>query len=210
MKFVDWFRRTALNVFMPVTQTIGSMHLLATHKLVSEGDFSKIKSLAKPGMVIVTRTIGEFSNLFIPGFWTHAAIVYGADGSEDNQIRVVEATRAGVVVTGIARFLFSKDYVMLLEPIFADAQQKVVAANWAFDQVGKPYDWDFLPPEVTASGITTPKSFYCSKLVWAAYLAACGPNVPFTLRTTLGVPTVAPDDLAKAVAKFSHLYSNKT
>jgi len=209
MKLIDWFRRAALNIFTPVTKTIGSMHLLATHKRVNEDDFGMIKAMAKPGMVIVTRTSGEASNLFIPGFWTHAAIVYGANGSEDGEIRVVQATRAGVVATGLPSFLFSKDYVMLLDPIFADAQQKIAAANWAFDQIGKPYDWDFLPPELTETGITTPKSFYCSKLVWASYLQACGPNVPFTLRTTLGVPTVAPDDLAMAVAKFAHLYSNK-
>ena len=72
---------------------------------------------------------------------------------------------------------------------------------WSEAQVGAKYDYNFLPAEDYAVGTQVKdRAFYCAKLPWAAYRQACGADVPFTTRLTLGVQTVTPQDYANAVA----------
>ncbi|MDD7267193.1 MAG: YiiX/YebB-like N1pC/P60 family cysteine hydrolase [Lachnospiraceae bacterium] len=44
------------------------------------------------------------------------------------------------------------------------------AADWCYNQIGKPYNFNFLNTE-------TRSSFYCSQLVWAAFLDNFGINL---------------------------------
>ena len=144
-------------------------------------------------MIWLTRMEGEATNLFIPGFWTHAAIVV-------DDKAVIQAISSGVVATDLISFLLTKDYVGLFDPTFADAGGHTLAAAWAAKQIGAPYDYEF--------GMNV-KAFYCSELVWAAYREAMGPdNAPFKLRKTMGVDTVIPDDIGQAKDKFKSVWAS--
>ena len=44
------------------------------------------------------------------------------------------------------------------------------AADYAYSQIGKPYNWNFFDRETT-------DSFYCSQLVWRSYLDGCNINL---------------------------------
>jgi len=66
------------------------------------------------------------------------------------------------------------------------------AVAWARTKLGAEYDLFFNKNN---------QAFYCSELVWLAYEAACG-DVPFTLRKTLGLDTVIPDDIGLANKHF--------
>lgn len=62
---------------------------------------------------------------------------------------------------------FSNQKVWQVGVTSTTVQQDHDAAVWADSQVGKKYNWNFLDPY-------TRKSFYCSQLVYAAYLDTAG------------------------------------
>lgn len=85
----------------------------------------------------------------------HAGIVY-------NSSTVVESLEDGV----IARANKWDEYYTTctgLDVIRTNASQESVVASWAHRQVGKDYNFDFY-------NVDTRSVFYCSQLVWAAYL----------------------------------------
>jgi uncharacterized protein YycO len=184
-------RRVVLDTLQPVVKDLAHTHMPYTHKMVNGLDYFAVQPLVKPGMIWLTRMEGEATNLFIPGFWTHAAIAV-------DDKAVIQATSSGVVATDLISFLLTKDYVGLFDPLFGDATEHAFAAAWAAKQIGAPYDYEF--------GMDV-KAFYCSELVWAAYREAMGPdNAPFKLRQTLGVDTVIPDDIGQAKDKFKSVW----
>lgn len=190
-----WFLRTMI----PVTQWIGRQHWPIKHHRITENDFAAVKAVLKPGMVFCTRRTGELNNLFIPGFWTHAAIYVG-DG------QVVEAITEGVSLTPLDEFLCGrsdgKDYVLVRDALYLTDDEKQVAVDFAKKQVGLPYDWVFAG--------TDDRAFYCSKLVWfafeTAYRQSHRTDSPFVLQETLGVDTVTPEDIAEAHDKWKTIY----
>lgn len=151
-------------------------------------DYFEVKKLIAPGDVLLCRSGGEFTNHFIPGFWTHAAIYAGQD-------IIVEAVSPHVREKYLIDFLISKDFVAVLRPVFADEAQRLLAIEYARKQAQDKvaYDYDFEPNE---------SAFYCAELVGQAYIVAMGGASPFVLKETLGVLTFVPDDFYKARDKF--------
>lgn len=183
-----------INLLVPITKWLGELHIPFTRKKVNGNDFMQISQLIKPGMVILTKTYGELTNLLIPGVWSHAGIYVG-DG------KIVEAIGSGVVEKDLAEFLLTKDKVCLLEPYFVENQfQMDNAARFARSKVGFPYDYKFK---------SNNKAFYCSELVFASYHHATGGLSPFELRETLGIETAIPDDIYNASKKWRKLYENE-
>lgn len=85
-------------------------------KRVTEGVRSEVASLLQPGDVFVTRHDDALSNLFLPGFWPHAALYIGS--LEEREVLGVEASeerrsRSG----GLVRFLESKKDGVLFRPM---------------------------------------------------------------------------------------------
>ena len=68
-----------LDISIRLTKFIGHCHAPFTKKYVTGIDYLLAKDLLKPGMILITKTRGELSNLFIPGSFTHAAIYIGSD-----------------------------------------------------------------------------------------------------------------------------------
>lgn len=84
----------------------------------------------------------------------HAAIIY-----TDNS--VVESLGGGVV-RGSNRWWESKSQAYGVSVNSTTMAQDSTAANWAYAQIGKPYNLDFF-------NVNTRSKFYCSQLVWAAF-----------------------------------------
>lgn len=191
-----------LEASIPIVKILGSVSAPFSHKKVTGTHFYHLMSRLTSGVVLVTRTSGELSNLLIPGRYSHAAIYTGVrplliDGQPVEAPVVAEAVGSGTRARDLLSFLTSKDEVLAFAPAFASEDQMATAADWAMTKLGIPYDFTFEP---------TNKAFYCSEFVQASYAAAIGSNVPFTKRTTLGVSTVIPQDYVNAKDKWRQIW----
>lgn len=194
-----------LNTTGFASHQISKIYMPAARKLITSADYRSVKEHLRPGMILLSYTRGEFSNLFIPGDWSHAAIVL-------NSTTVIEATTHGVVETDLIDFMMKKDYVVLLDPIFATPAQMEKAVEVALAQKGSGYNYkmQFNRPKTDSVLTTQVKAFYCSELVLYSYMVACDYQSPFTLRVILGVETVVPGDFYAADKKFSLAWGSES
>jgi uncharacterized protein YycO len=176
------------------SQWVAGIHMPFSKKRIDQDDYEHMLSVLKVGDVISTKTRGELSNVFIPGFWSHVAI-YSGNG------RVIEATTQGVVETNLAWFLFSKDYCAASRPNFLNEDQKWLVIDYCKRQIGKPYDYSFHTSDID--------KFYCSEIVYHAFKFVLGQS-PFKLKVVLGQETVAPSDFYNATKLFSRMYLSKS
>lgn len=199
MSIVSSIRHFLLDVSVPITKWIGHVHAPFTHKRMALRHFCALKECLIPGDVLMSRTDGELTNVFIPGFWSHGAVYVG-----DSQ--VVEVTGEGISnpPVPLMYFVLTKDYVRACRPLFANRDQMQAAADWCRAQAAAlprvPYDYDF------ASGN---RALYCFELSYVAYQAATGNKSPWQLRETLGVQTVIGDDFDKAIDKWETIYDSR-
>lgn len=189
-------RRTLLRIAFPVTQYIGKVHSPWSNRKLKSKHYHEVKAILRPGDAIVVQKSGELSNLFIPGFWGHVSMFCGFEG---DMAYVIEAVGKGVVVTDLIDAIMSRDAVVVSRPRFATPEQSLAAAAWAKEQLGKEYDLFFNPKN---------DAFYCSELIWLAYQNTMG-ETPFTLRQTLGVNTVTPEDIVNATTKWEIVYDSR-
>lgn len=181
-------RRWLLQLSVPIQKLMQKMHppeRMISYKFVKTFTYVDWDANLQDGDVLLSREKWHFTNIFIPGFWSHAA-VFASGG-------VFEAVGEGVGEVDLFEWLYKKDYVMILRPTFLGDRARV--AMFVLKQKGKPYDFKF------SSGI---KAWYCSELVYKALSAGAfrraGSDV-FTLRKTFGVSTVTPQDFENAAAK---------
>lgn len=179
-------RELIVTALKPLFVEIGKAHIPFSRKKMKLENVVKLKKIVKPGDVILVRTSGELTNWFIPGPYKHAAMYFGDDF-------VVESTGAGVHSTSLYDFIMTKDYVSVFTPRFCSDQEAEEAANWAWMQRGRPYDYEFR---------SNNESFYCFELTYAAYNEVLKQNNPWKLRETFGEPTVVADDFLKATNKW--------
>lgn len=127
---------------------------------------------SRKGVILVTAD--WYRNLIPSG---HAAIVL-------NDKKVVESLSDGVQ-KGNNDWNISKRDCSAVTPYDTTATQDKKAANYAVEQIGKTYNWEFL-------NVNTTKKFYCSQLVWKAFKKKC--NVD--LNTSFAWQIVYPLELA--------------
>lgn len=101
------------------------------------------------GTILVTSD--KFKGLVPTG---HAAIVFRYD-------TVIESLAEGVTY-GPNDWNTSKGTAYGADVRGTTSLQDQAASNWCFDQVGKPYNYNYLDT-------ATRSKFYCSQLVWAAF-----------------------------------------
>lgn len=119
----------------------------------------------EPGDLFFVRS--NFKSGLIPGYWSHTAIFWGFD--ENNTPLVVEAmSYKPVRFTSVYDYIERRQHYIIAKVQGVDAETKRKAADWAAEQVGKPFDYWY--PSKQANG----SSFYCSELLWAAYLNVAG------------------------------------
>jgi hypothetical protein len=147
-------------------------------------EIEPVQDHLQPGVVILTHKKYEFSTLFIPGYWTHSAMVV-APGF------IVEATGKGVSMITLESFFSSIDDYIVLKPSFCcqDAMNK--AGKQASTLVGFPFSFDFR---------NSSEMFYCSGLICWVYtqtlMAGKNPRCfPLILKSFINGNIIKPMDI---------------
>lgn len=191
--FIHSIRTILLKLFVPIVQRVEYRRSRPTRTLPkSICDFLIVRQGLNVGDVLLSRTEGRFSNMFIPGFWKHAAIYIG-DGL------LIESTGSkGVVQTDLLSFLNRVDRCEIFKPTFKKKDHLSFTGDvvrWARSILGSPYDHYFEP---------NVKTFYCSEVIWFVY-REIGYGEIFGRREIFGVETVLPQDFADAKSKWQSI-----
>ncbi|NJE11239.1 YiiX/YebB-like N1pC/P60 family cysteine hydrolase [Thermococcus sp. MAR1] len=120
-----------------------------------------------PGDIVIGHN--PSSDKYIPGYWTHTGIIAYYDSYYGEWV-VIEAWESGIRMVLLSDFLKRYDTVAVLRVATSDYVRQN-AVYFAYQQLGKPYDWGWWTKQVYGD------SYYCSELVWAAYMAAGGPDI---------------------------------
>lgn len=182
-------RARFLKTISPLTIFFGKIQ--SPESEMPDMSYEKLVSVINPGDVLLSRRTYSLSNIGIPGFYKHA-VLYVGNG------KIIEAIGKGVQEVSLARWIYTYDHAICLRPLFASKEGIDGACSFAINQRGKKYDYEFSP------GI---QSFYCSELVYYSYIYSM-PESPFTLRKSLGVDTVVPEDFLKASSKFKQVWKS--
>lgn len=208
MKFLNWIRRSLLNLLSPFLHWIRLVHFPFTHKKVNGLAYYDLFPLLEPGLVFVCHTRGEGTNYIIMSFFTHAAIYTPMPEQKIDEI-VTEAEGVGVLRTDLISFMTTKDAILALKPILPAELEKPVmkrAAEIALTLYGDAYDYGF--EDWTADQ----KEFFCSKVPWYSYDMACNerglPSL-FNPKMSLGVRTVTPQDIAEDTENFRVVWDSR-
>ncbi|MFT7172265.1 MAG: hypothetical protein ACI9NQ_000474 [Paracoccaceae bacterium] len=129
----------------------------------------QIRDLLKPGDVFVTRHDDALSNLFLPGFWPHAALYIGTPSERrelgvpdqgDDSLTVLEAKKDGVKLRQLRETL-AVDAFVVLRPKVTREELKA-ALTRALTHEGKLYDFifDFRKSERLACTEVVYRSFH--------------------------------------------------
>lgn len=112
--------------------------LIAMPKRVPGEPLEAIRGFLKPGDIIVTRHRDALTNVFLPGYWPHAALHVGEQAGGGN---VVEAKKDGVLLRALDETLKVDAFVVLR----ADVEDAVLAevVSRAMSHVGKLFDFAF-------------------------------------------------------------------
>lgn len=143
------------------------------NELVAEGkELAKLDTEKSGSIQSRTGQLGTYGDILVSlmidsgssGFAGHAAIV------STNNAKTVESYAKNFAPgtnkkdgVQIYRNTWYKSGAILLRPKNSGGKYNE-AAKWAMRQEGKPYNWNFFNK-------TTTNSFYCSQLVWLAWLA---------------------------------------
>ena len=179
-------------------------------KRVHAGILAEVKPLLRAGDVLITRHDDAMSNLFLPGYWPHAALYVG-DTQERSELglRLPESARESVEE---CHFLEAKKDGVLLRPIeetlHVDAfmvlrpQLKreflVEALSRGLTHEGKLYDFMF--------DFRVANRLACTEVVYRAYHGAGEDDhaVSFRLKRHSGRPCISAEDLIEQALESGH------
>lgn len=156
-KPVKQYRNVMWGLFEASGRAIAEMRNPFHRKRVRRQVRHQVAAVMQPGDILITRHDDAMSNLFLPGFWPHAALVIGrpaqrlqlgvaqspeqAARSQD-PICILEAKKDGVRFRALRETL-SVDAFMLLRPVFANDQDRRRSIERALSHEGKLYDFEF-------------------------------------------------------------------
>ena len=165
---------------------------------IDDGLRGRIDALLQPGDVLITRHDHAFTNLFLPGYWPHAALFVGSeDDRERMQVRldpekagrwcddrrVLEALKDGVLFRPLERTL-AVDAVAVIRPQLSSEDVAEGLARAAAHE-GKSYDFDF--------DFFRSDCLVCTEVIYRAYDGLGAVRIPLIERS--GRPTVSAEDL---------------
>jgi hypothetical protein len=157
-----------------------------------------LEKLLRPGDVLVTRHDHAFTNLFLPGYWPHAALYIGSEEDRRRmQIeldserearwtgdrRVLEALKDGVLFRPLEVTL-AVDAVAVIRPQLDETDLATAIAR-AAEHEGKLYDFDF--------DFFRSDRLVCTEVIYRAF-DGLGP-VQLKLTERSGRPTLSAEDL---------------
>ncbi len=158
----------------------------------------EIAGLLRPGDVFITRHDFAASNLFLPGFWPHAALYIGSPAERDalgvaldpairerwgDEYCVLEADKEGVLFRRL-RDTLSVDSVAVLRPCCGDKDIARAIARACIHE-GKPYNFDF--------DFFRGDRLVCTEVIYRAY-DGLG-NIRFRLTERAGRPALSAEDI---------------
>jgi hypothetical protein len=121
-------------LFTPFTKFINKIHMPFSRKKTDSKDYYAIEGHAVEGGVLLSKKLGELTNLFNPDEGLeHAGILH-----YDSGWKVIEATGEGVIKTDLIDFVMHNDRVCLLLPRFKINNNALYV--WHNMNLGKSYD----------------------------------------------------------------------
>lgn len=199
-----WRRRGAVsvtNILAGVMEGVGrtaSEFCDFDNKRVSDEVLSSISEFLQPGDVIVTRHEKALTNLFIPGFWPHAALYIGTPEQRDatnletepgiksvwvENICVLEARKDGVLLRPLSDTLSVDTFVVIRPRLGQDSICQAIER--ALRHQGKMYNFDF--------DFFSSDRIVCTEVVYRAYDGLEG--IRFPLNERAGRKTLSAEDL---------------
>ncbi|QJE96592.1 YiiX/YebB-like N1pC/P60 family cysteine hydrolase [Luteolibacter luteus] len=188
----EWSGRAIAELRQPGVKASGAP------KRVSSELRERALELARPGDIFVTRHDDALSNLFLPGFWPHAALYLGSPEQRVKRgvtlppplerlaagpIRFLEAKKDGVLARPAEETLAVDAFVILRPPL--DPGQLAAALVRAMDHHGKPYDFSF--------DFRKSDRLVCTEVIYRAY-HGCGP-LSFELKEVSARPCLPAEEL---------------
>jgi len=164
----------------------------------------RIALLLRPGDVLVTRHDRAVTNLFLPGYWPHAALYVGSEEDrrrlgvevDDRRAarwcgdrRVLEALKDGVLFRPLEETL-AVDAVAVIRPQLEDAELACGLARAAAHE-GKLYNFDF--------DFFRSDRLVCTEVAYRAF-DGLGP-IRIQLQERTGRPTLSAEDLLDLAVK---------
>lgn len=158
-------------VYQEDQETIAEINRNLPH-LLAEGQEAAQHDAKAGEPVPLANSLGTYGDILVStlidsggiAFVGHAAIV---SSSNVTTIESYEKIFSPTKIGGVQRYLNDWGYkrgAFLVRPYGASSIQFSNAAAYAARQVGKPYSWDFFNKYRT-------DQFYCSQLVWRAWLS---------------------------------------
>lgn len=169
-----------------------------TEDRIDEAKRTHLESLLRPGDVLVTRHDHAFTNLFLPGYWPHAAMYIGSETDRSRmQValdperstrwsgnrNVLEALKDGVLFRPLEETL-AVDAVAVIRPQIEGSGIAQAIAR-AVQHEGKLYDFDF--------DFFRADRLVCTEVVYRAF-DGIGP-IQLKLTRRSGRPTLSAEDL---------------
>lgn len=162
---------------------------------------ARIKSVLRPGDILLEKTPFRLTDSFIPGHWGHVAVWIGTEAElkelglwDDPVVKpyqtgiragkcIVEALRSGVTMNTVEHFMNIDDFGVLRRNPALDRDMLRHHILLALRQVGKAYDFNF--------DIETTDKIVCSELAYVVYTDMIWPTAK-----ALDRYTISPDNVA--------------
>jgi len=167
-------------------------------KQVTQKIISQVENLLQPGDIFVTRHNHALTNLFLPGFWPHAALYIGDEKQRKNTTiktnsqyikhwsganRTLEALKDGVHFRRLEDTL-SVDAFVIIRPNFT-ANEISQAISRVIQHAGKGYNFDF--------DFFRSDQLVCTEVIYRAFDGINGINIP--LQERMGRKTFSAEDI---------------
>lgn len=185
---------------------ISELHYRWTPKKATQTVRDQLADILEPGDILLTKHQGALTNLFLPGFWPHAALYVGAihqhpdlqisDKSREHWFGtrcVLEALKDGVHFRPLHETL-QVDAFAVVRPNLNAAQVKTGIENVAI-HAGKLYNFNF--------DFFSSDRLVCTEVVYRAFDGLGDFQLP--LKERAGRPTLSANDLMDAALDGSSL-----
>lgn len=194
------FKKTMFHIFRLTGSVVAEMKhprkiptkRNSIQKRVNSEIMAEIHATLRPGDTIVTRHDDALSNLFLPGYWPHAAFYMGApeqlqqldiDHPTELKFDIIEAKKDGVKFRTHSETLNVDHFVILRPKVTAEARANAIKA--AISHAGKRYDFLF--------DFTKANRLACTELIYRAYHGQ--EDINFSLIERSGRMCIAAEDL---------------
>ena len=199
-----WRRRgvvTANTVLSGVVEGVGRVASdiqLTDIKQVTDDIRSTIAASLRPGDILVTRHATALTNLFMPGFWPHAALYVGTPEQRDalgitvpdnkhslwtEDVCTLEALKDGVRLRRLSDTLLVDFFVVLRPQLAAASIRRAIERGIVHE--GKKYNFDF--------DFFSSDRLVCTEVIYRSYDGIEGLHFP--LKERAGRKTLSAEDL---------------